>query len=180
VLALMVASLVISCVLFAAALGKLLTFAPFIRSIESRLGSRSRALMLGAIVLILELSISLSMWTPARAPGALALTVFLFGANVWLLTGDAVHRDVVLSDCQCFGSRSTQGNVTWIASSALKPAWWALRNGALAGVSIFVLSPGIGIERALSIGLATSACIALSVVALAVQSLRRLLPGTAS
>lgn len=165
----------VSSSLLIAVVGKCLRFEGFRRSLEERLDSGRRAYTLAAGVLLLELSIGLSMWTLAREPGALVLLVFLHCSSIWLVTGEPVRRAVVLPDCQCFGFGTSWSPVRWFATSALKPAWWALRNGAIAGLSIQVISPTIAIQRALAIGIATVAFVSLSAMALAIHDLRRAL-----
>lgn len=167
--------------LLAAVVGKSLRFETFRRSLEERLGSGRRASKLAAGVLLTELSIGLSMWTPAREPGALVLLVFLHCASIWLVTGDAVRRDVVLPDCQCFGFATSWPPAWRFAMSALKPAWWALRNGAIAGLSIQVISPSVPIQRALAVGITTVSFVSLSAIApVIIHSVRRTLEPSAA
>jgi hypothetical protein len=156
-----------------AILGKGLRFSSFLASIEERVGSRRSATMLATSVLFLELSIAISVWTAARLPGAVLLIIFLVGASLWQVTGAAVQRDVVLPDCQCFGLRGSVTRREWTGMSALKPAWWALRNGGIAGLSIGIVFPSAGLQRSLAIGIAIVSFGTLTLMALAVRRLRQ-------
>lgn len=169
---------IVSISLLLAAVGKSLRFDTFQQSLGERVGAgvRSRALSIG--VLLLEISIGLSMWTSVRWGGALALLVFLPCASTWVVTGEGVRRDVVLPDCNCFGVGALS-SAFGLSTTALRPTWWALRNGALGGLSLAVLWPTVGVARALAVGVATVSFIMLVAMALAVSHLRRVLVASA-
>lgn len=170
-------ALIVSCALLAAVVGKCLRFETFRHSLEPRLRSRSRASWLASAVLLLEVSVAASMWTPARELAAVALLAFLHGASVWLVTGDAARHSFGLPDCQCFGFGYPWSTTPWIDTSALKPAWWVLRNGGIAGLSIDIVASNVGIQRALAIGITTISFVSLSAILLAIRQARRpLLP----
>lgn len=163
----------ISSSLLIAVAGKCLRFETFRDSLEQRVGPHHRGYIAAVAVLVLEFSIALSMWTPARQPGALILLIFLHAATVWLITDDSVRHDVVPADCQCFGISASWTVDRGLGTYALKPAWWALRNGVIAGVSIDVVFPTVTIQHALALGMVMVTFGGLSAMTLVIHNIRR-------
>ena len=162
----------ISSCLVLSAVGKCMEFTTFRRSLERRLRSTRRALWFGVVVLCLEASVAITLWTPVRALGALLALSFLISASVWLVVGQNARRDVYLPSCECFGVQLAFPMSRPIAS-VMKPAWWALRNGTIAGFSLQVLTPSLTLSQALALGVSTVSVASLASMTSVVYSVRR-------
>jgi hypothetical protein len=131
---------IVSAVFGAAVLGKVFRIHRFLHSLTERLGSRRQALLLGLGAMSTESVISFSMWTPARRLGALLLIAFLLSSSAWLVSGWPAIQWIDLPSCDCFvPHRHAFGSPARISSS-VKPSSWALRNGALAGAALALLT----------------------------------------
>lgn len=162
----------ISGVLIAATIGKAVRVSDFIASLELRLGSRRRAVAVAAGVFVAEISIGVSIWTPTPRAGMFGLIAFMLLATVWLVTGEAFRREVVLPDCNCFGLSVSWSPIRRFALSAMKPAWWALRNGILVGLALLVIAPAVAVRDAISMGVGATSVVSLAAVTLGVVRLR--------
>lgn len=170
------ASATLSVVLIVASIGKALSFEKFRANIEHRVGSHRYASGLAAGVLGLELLAGVLIWTRARPAVGLGLVGFMLGASVWLLTGNDVHSEVDLRPCQCMGLPDSMSFLPSSATVALRPAGWALRNGAIAGLSLQVAYPIVPIHLALAGGVVTTSVVSIATITWVIQKARGGLP----
>lgn len=166
---------IVSAVFGAAVLGKVFRIHRFLEALTQRLGSRRKALLLGLGVMSAEFVISVAMWTPARRFGALLLIAFLLSSSAWLVSGwPATHR-IDLPPCNCFVPRGRAfGSSAWIGSS-LKPSSWALRNGALAGAALALLTSS-ALWICLALGTAAISGVMSITMVNTIREVRRRLP----
>jgi methylamine utilization protein MauE len=161
--------------LIVAVVGKLTNLDRFGRSIERRLGSESRAAATALGVVIGEVITAVAILTPGRELAAMALLVFLPAAAAWLIGARSSPHKVVLEDCGCFGPTLAWASERQFDVSALKPAWWSLRNGVLAGLAIQLVIPDVSAATAFGGGIALVASAGLAAISRAIADGRRLI-----
>lgn len=129
-----VASVLLGFVFLVSGLSKLGRYEAFQKYVADGIDSRSIAHALAKLVVVLELGFGVAFFTSARPVVAIAALLFVLLTSRWLLGGQRTRELVSLSSCRCFGGSPNRS--IGDKRPVLRPTWWAIRNGSIAGLSM--------------------------------------------